>query len=644
MKQYNFSLKSTVIVMILIALLFAVMTGFNYYFTGEMLAEKAQMDSKHDVRLMTTQVEGVLKEVETAVLSVKTHYSYDNIGTRDLKKYLREITEENDQMVSAHGVYFVPTAGSNGEKYSIISYSVSGKSTVPMDSPDNFIDNIVKSGSNETGLFWSEPFLHPDVNELTIACVSPANFILHDSMLTRGFLVSTIRLKWLEKLISTGNMVNASSVLVLSRDGKPVASSGNEYNYKDDIFTIAKTTKNAEILDLGSKMKSGKSGFMEMKNFGFKGTSYVSYQPISHSGWSVAAGIAKSELFSGLYFTSVLLIITAVFVLILVFWLQMNNARKVIQPLKTIIAAVKRIGSEKAGVAMPKIHKPLILAELTDAISTMQVDFQHYVNSFGRRPKEPENNTINAPNALQTNKIRVSLLRNDLESFSSSRNFDMAAIFKMAEGGYGNFYDYFMVNNHTLCFCLGDVKGKGLPASLFMTRAITLFRTGNYFNEPLGRVVTAINHQLSLQNPDGLTITCFIGLLNLENSELIFCNASHPYPYLIKGGDLFEAHGTHGTPLAEVAGQTYKTGKLKIEQGDKLVLFTEGIMEANNDQGDIFGKDWFEDVLRDSSNLPLTQMTEFINKELISFIGNAPQHKDITLFVIRAGKAQPAEQ
>lgn len=641
MRHYNFTLRSTIIVMIFIALLFAVMTVVNYFFTREFLSEKALMDTKNDIRLLSIQVDDVFKNVESAVLSVKTHYNHDNISTRDLKKHLRTMTEDNNLIISTHGIYFSPSTHFNDAKYQVITYPVSNAPASDIDSPENYIDNIVKSGLNETGLFWSEPFLHPATNELSLACVSPSGFILPDSILTKGFIVATLSLTWLNKLISQDIMFNSSSILVLSDDGKIIASSGKKYDVKDDIFTIAKTTQNAEIVDLGSKMKLGKSGFLEIKNFGLNGTSFVSYQPLSHYGWSVASGIAKSELFSTLYFTTVLLIITAIFVLILVFWLHLIFVRNVIQPLKSITISIKKIGSDKPGILLPKIKKPLILAELADAISMMQVDFQHYINSMNKKVKEPENFTGNALSTHQINKIRLSLLRHDFESFAANRNVEMDAIFKMADAANGNFYDYFMINNQTLCFCIGEVKGKGLPALLFISGAINLFRNGNYFNESLGKVVAGINHELCRQNSDGLTASFFAGMFNLENSELIFCNANHPFPYLIKDGDLFEAHGTHGTALAEHDGQIYKTGKIKLEHGDKLVLFTPGIVESGNVKGDVFGKDWFEDVLREASNFSISQMKNSIEKELTTFVGNAKQQNDIALFMLQNGKFQP---
>jgi len=637
----NFSLKPTVFVLIFIAILFVVVVGINYFFTSEMLVEKAQMDSKNDARLLISRIQSEMNPVETAVLGVKTNYSWENISTRTVKKYLKTLTDDNDQIISAHGIYFNPTSEFTGENYSVITYSAAARSGSVTESDNTFINNVVKTGLDQTGLFWSEPFLHPDAGEMAIACMTPANFILPDSMLTRGFILATLRLKWLEKLVSSGDIFSSSAILVLSKDGKPVVSSGNDYNYKDDIFTIAKTTQNAEFIELGSKMKSGKSGFMQMKNFGFKGASYVSFQPIPQTGWSVAAGIAKSELYYGLYFTSILLIIAGFVVLVLVVWLQIFNTGRIVKPIKVLTEAIKEIGSGNTHVSFPEIKSPKVLAELAGSLAAMQVDFKHQVNNPVRKPKESETQVI--PGNVPVNKFRSNLFRNDFETFSANRNFDMAAIFNMADGGNGNFYDYFMVNNHTLCFCIGDATGKGLPATLFITKAITFFRTGNYFGESLSKVITGMNHQLSEQNTDSLSATFFVGILNFENYELIFCNASHPFPYLIKGGDLFEVHGTHGPALTEQPDHIYKTGKLKLDQGDKLVLFTYGIMEANNDQGDIFGKDWFEDVLRDSSNLPSGQMTAFIKKELNSFAGKTRQQKDITVIVLQAGMTQIGE-
>lgn len=635
MKHNYYSLKLTFSVLLLIAVLFAAVIAANYYFTSTALETAAQKDSASDVSLLINRIEARLLPVENAVLSLKSGFRYENINTRDLKKHLKSAIQDNDQIISAHGIYFSPTSDFTGEKYSVISFSTSVNAGAATDSPDNFIDKLVKSGLNETGSFWSEPFMHTEAGEMAVAFVSPANFILPDSMLTRGFVMATLRLKWLQNLIGSGNVFRSSSFLILSKEGKPVASTDNEYNVRDDVFTIAKTTQNAEFIELGSKMKSGKTGFMKMKNFGFKGPAWVSFQPLTPAGWSVAAGIPQVELFSGLYFTTGLLIILALLVMIIVFWLQMVSSGKIVKSLATINNVVKEIGSGNVAVSIPDIRSPKVMMELTQSLAAMQVDFRHYINSLGRKPKEAEPQAVVPPFAV--NKIRANLLRHDFQTFSANRNFDMAAIFNMADAGCGNFYDFFMLNNHTLCFCTGDVNGKGLPASLFITRVITAFRTGNYFGEPLGKVISGINHKLTEQNTDSLNATFFTGILNLENPELMFCNAAHPFPYLIKSGDLFEVHGTHGPALAGQSDHIFKTGKLKMEPGDKLVLFSTGVTEAHNDQGDIFGKEWFEDVLRDSSALPPKNMVEAIGKELESFIGNTRQANDITLIVIQLG-------
>ncbi len=635
MKHNNYSVKSTYSVLVLITLLFAAAIAVNYYLTSAALEEAAQADSATDVSLVINRIEAGLQPVETALLSVKSGFRYENIYTRDLKKNLKSAFQENDQIISGHGIYFSPTADFTGENYSVISYFKPGISEISTDNKVNFIDNLVKSGLNETGSFWSEPFMHTEAGEMAVAFVLPANFILPDSMLTRGFVVATMRLKWLQNLIGPNNHYKSSSFLILSKAGKPLASTDNEYNLKDDVFSIAKTTQNAEFIELGSKMKSGKTGFMKMKNFGFKGSAWVSFKSVASSGWSVASAISQVELFSGLYFTTFLLIILVLLVLVIVYWLQTVSSRRIVKSLVAINKVVKEIGLGNVALSMPDIRSPKVLVELTQSLSAMQIDFRHYINSLERKPKEPDAQISVSP--FDINKIRVSLLRNDFQTFTANRHFDMAALFRMSDAGCGNFYDFFMLNNHTLCFCTGDVTGKGLPASLFITRTITAFRTGNYFGEPLGKVISGINHQLAEHNIDSLNASFFTGILNLENPELIFCNASHPFPYLIKSGDLFEVHGTHGPALAMQPDHNYKTGKLKMETGDKLVLFSNGIIEAHNGQGDIFGKDWFEDVLRDSSGLPPKNMVEAIGKELESFVGNTRQMNDITLMVIQLG-------
>lgn len=262
----------------------------------------------------------------------------------------------------------------------------------------------------------------------------------------------------------------------------------------------------------------------------------------------------------------------------------------------------------------------------------MQSELQNYIQNLVITEKEKER----IESELQVAKsIQMGFLRQDFEIFSEGKNIEIAALLKPAREVGGDFYDYFMVDEKTMCVAIGDVSGKGVPAALLMSIVLSLTRSGNYTTEHLKTVVSKINTTLSRQNENLMFTTFFIGLLNLSNRELTFCNAGHNFPYLLRNGELFEVRGTHGIALGVMEDQNYKTGKLDLNIGDTIVLFTDGITDAENQAGEFFNKSRFENAILVSKNLSASEITATIHRHLNKFTGGHTQTDDLTLLTFR---------
>jgi sigma-B regulation protein RsbU (phosphoserine phosphatase) len=118
---------------------------------------------------------------------------------------------------------------------------------------------------------------------------------------------------------------------------------------------------------------------------------------------------------------------------------------------------------------------------------------------------------------------------------------------------------------------------------------------------------------------------------------MVFCNAGHNYPYLVKSGELFEVQGTHGPALGISESVIYKTGKLKFEPGNTIVLYTDGIPDAENKRGEFFNKTRLEDALRQNvSNMP-NDITRKLYQKIKKYSEGEPQSDDLTIMALKFG-------
>jgi phosphoserine phosphatase RsbU/P len=128
--------------------------------------------------------------------------------------------------------------------------------------------------------------------------------------------------------------------------------------------------------------------------------------------------------------------------------------------------------------------------------------------------------------------------------------------------------------------------------------------------------------------------TLFIGILNTTTGALNFCNAGHNYPYLLKGGELFEVKTTHGPAPGAIGGAVYKSGKMKLDHGDKLILYTDGVTYADNGTGGYFGKDRLETLLTNERGSDVSTITKQLMKALRKHSGKTRQVDDLTVLAI----------
>ncbi len=228
--------------------------------------------------------------------------------------------------------------------------------------------------------------------------------------------------------------------------------------------------------------------------------------------------------------------------------------------------------------------------------------------------------------------IQQSMLPCIFPAFPERDEFDIYAMMNPAKEVGGDFYDFFMVDESHLAMVIADVSGKGVPAALFMVIGKTLIKDHTQPGEDLGAVFSQVNNLLCESNSEGMFITAFEGVLDLNTGELKFVNAGHEMPFICRKGEAFEVYKPlSGFVLAGMEDTRYRSGSLMLEAGDKIFQYTDGVTEATNAKSELYGMERLREILGENSKKTPAEILPAVKQDIDKFVGNAPQFDDITM-------------
>jgi len=197
----------------------------------------------------------------------------------------------------------------------------------------------------------------------------------------------------------------------------------------------------------------------------------------------------------------------------------------------------------------------------------------------------------------------------------------------------GDYFDYFHLRDGRLGFALGDVSGKGVPAALMAAKIQGVLSAQTFGVLPLPEVIGKVNGILTERRIEYTYATFFFGILDSEGN-CTYTNAGHIPPILMKPDGSMSELIQGGTVLGLFADLDYESETVRMSPGDHLVLFTDGVLEAQNSAGEQYGKKRVLSILGEYAESPASEILEQLNRDLSSFYADAPQHDDITIMVL----------
>lgn len=416
--------------------------------------------------------------------------------------------------------------------------------------------------------------------------------------------------------------------IIIDSAGNYIYHHNRECIGKSNFFDDIRQSSEEDRQQLGKELASNNTG---RQGITIKGnSSYIFYMPLEGTSWKNAIVVPRHTVMMPVLITRLILLAIIAIGLLVIYRKSYRTIRHATAPLRLLTRSVNEVAKGNFKTPLPEIWRNNEIRQLRDSFANMQQSIIQYIEQL----QETTAKQAYIERDLETAKaIQMSMIPT---VFPKRDDADIYGSIKPAMLVGGDFYDFFIKNNKVF-FCIGDVSGKGIPAALFMTVYINLFRAfASEENKP-EIIVSRMNKNLCRNNPEYMFVTCFVGILDLTSGLLQYCNAGHTYPYLINN-KVEVLPINHHPAVGAFDDIEYKMQEVVIAPQTTILLYTDGLNEATNADDKQYGEDRILDELNHAVQDGQTSSKDVIdrmNQAVQTFVGDANQSDDLTMLCVR---------
>ena len=445
-----------------------------------------------------------------------------------------------------------------------------------------------------------------------------------------GSISLDISLDWLSETLSSVKPYPNSYCILLSRGGTFLVHPDPEKLFYESIFTPTLLDPDPDLEALGKAMQNQEDGLRSLTIGGQR--SYVFYTPLKSTGWSMAIVCPESDIFGGFDRLHRIILGIGLLGLLLMFLVCYYVISKTTKPIRSLASRAEDIASGNFDNILPAIDRQDEIGTLSRSFSHMQASLVSYIDQL----TETTANKVRIEGELKIARdIQMGMIPQAFPPFPERKEIDLFASLQPAKEVSGDLYDYF-IQGDLLYFCIGDVSGKGIPASLLMTVSDCLFRYVRQQGLTPGQIARQINETLSDGNERMMFVTMFFGALNLRTGVLRYCNCGHNPPVLLdKDGQASFLECKPNTVLGTCPGFEFEEQTIQDLRSGTLILYTDGLNEAEDTAHEQFGNDRLLQTLQGLQHAGAQATVDKILEAVRAHVGNAEPSDDLTVLCLK---------
>jgi len=356
------------------------------------------------------------------------------------------------------------------------------------------------------------------------------------------------------------------------------------------------------------------------------------YAPIRNASGKTIAILGMDIRADDVYNMHKILYMRAIFVFLLVTIIAVAMgiviSIRITGPIKNLVDGTRHLAAGDLEYKVKVIGDDEIAA-LAKSFNKMSGDILSYISELKRTTAEKESllKELEIAKDIQRSFLPLSAPRID--------GAQIASVTVPAKIVGGDFYDFIPIDKERWGLLVADVSGKGMPAALFMALSRTVFRASAMGRSSISDVIVKANRLIIEDSRTSLFVTLFYAMLNYKEMKLEYANEGHNPPLLIRRNDEIILLKSQGIPLGLVKDIEVKTDEVKLEKGDIIAIYTDGIVESVDFSGEQFQTGRLSKVIIDNRALSSEDIVSKVKEALTDFVGDQPQFDDITLMIIK---------
>ena len=360
---------------------------------------------------------------------------------------------------------------------------------------------------------------------------------------------------------------------------------------------------------------------------------YISYKPLKYTDWTLALTIPSLIVDILGYVIGGFIILMILFGLLVVYFFGRRVIKKASQPLKQLAESANEVAKGNFTTQLPPLKSHDEIHLLRDSFEQMQLSLTRYVEEL----KTTTSQKASIESELKiAHGIQMAMLPKTFPPYPERSDIDIFGQLTPAKAVGGDLFDFY-IHDEKLFFCIGDVSGKGVPASLVMAVTRSLFRNVSAHESQPHLIARALNDSLSESNEMNMFVTLFVGVLDLATGHLDYCNAGHDSPLLI-GQGVAPLPCDPNLPVGVMPDWQFTLQQVTLAPQTTIFLYTDGLNEAENILHAQFGDDRIislaETLLNRGQNKPST-IIQLMTDAVHDFVGQAEQSDDLTMLAIQ---------
>ena len=528
----------------------------------------------------------------------------------------------------------------------LISYDIYSDSGDPdNESYYNYFEsdwyNICRDGKEYA---FTETYQDAYGRGLTITCVSPFYDKNGEFM---GCVAMDILMKDLNESMVNDSIIDPNTATMIDAEGNVIASKDID-PLMETVYNIFDPAYENHLAEVGHDIL--KEGVGLTRTGEADDEIYIAYSHIESTDWtlcilspvyaviepavqirdsidantenvvnSVAEGIMK--------IVQNCLVLSAI-ILLTITMVVNKSSKRISDPLKQLESDVNKIsrGSFDQRTSVATNDE---IGSLADSFNLMTDALQRYIVDLKDITAKEERI---ASELVVATDIQASMLPNKFPAFPNRKDFDIFADMNPAKEVGGDFYDFFMIDDNHLALVMADVSGKGVPAALFMVNSMMQIRSRAMAGGSPAEILYDVNNTICETNDAGLFVTVWLAILDLTTGIGMAANAGHEHPTIRRGTGEYElVVYRHSSAVGCMQGMKFREHEFEVKPGDSIFVYTDGLPEATNAEGELFGNARMMEALNVDSNADMQKCFDNIKDAVAGFVKEAEQFDDLTM-------------